>query len=75
MLKECIEIFKKDYDKYKDKLITDEYIPSNGTYVLLTLEDDKIKYKEHFEINYNKRTKEIEGYYNEKYVNLIIIVN
>ncbi len=67
MLKECIEIFKKDYDKYKDKLITDEYIPSNGTYVLLTLEDDKIKYKEHFEINYNKRTKEIEGYYNENY--------
>lgn len=69
MLKECIETFKKSYykDDCKDKLITDDYTVSDGTYVLLTLEDDKIKYKEHFEISLNKKTKEIEGCYVEDY--------
>lgn len=61
MLKECIEIFKKEYTKKGDRLITDDYIPSDGTYVLVSVENDKFKIKESFDIIYNKKTKEVQG--------------
>lgn len=35
MLKDCIEIFKKQYDEKGDKLITDNYILSEGSYILV----------------------------------------
>ena len=35
MLKDCLEIFKKEYDKKGDKLITDNYILSEGAYILV----------------------------------------
>ena len=60
MLKECIEIFKKEYTKKGDRLITDDYIPSDGTYVLVSVENDKFKIKESFDIIYNKKTKEVQ---------------
>ncbi|WP_148552150.1 type I-B CRISPR-associated protein Cas8b/Csh1 [Paraclostridium bifermentans] len=62
MLKDCIEVFTKEYDKYGDKLILDNYIPSDGKYILLSTEgqsDFKIEYS--IDIKYNKKTGEVEG--------------
>ena len=39
MLQDCIEIFKKQYEQYGDKLIIDNYIPADGKYILLSLEE------------------------------------
>lgn len=63
MLQDCIEIFEKEYKKKGDKLIIDNYIPADGKYILLTLEDGdlKIKNEDVVDINYNKKTGEIEG--------------
>lgn len=67
MLKECVEVFKCYYDKKKDRLITDDYIPSNGTYVLIHKENDKLQIKDVFDINHNKKTKEVKGRENFNY--------
>lgn len=63
MLQDCIEIFKKEYEKHGDKLIVDNYIPADGKYILLTLEDGKLKLddKDIVDIKFNKKTSEIEG--------------
>ena len=57
MLKDCLEIFEKEVKKYKEKnpksddisFITDDYVLSFGTYILLDLETGEIK--EALEIN------------------------
>lgn len=61
MLKDCIEIFEKELLLKGDKLIIDNYLPSDGTYVIVSIEDDKFFIKEAFDIKYNKKSDEIEG--------------
>lgn len=61
MLKECIEVFEKELLLKGDKLIIDNYLPSDGTYVIVSIEDDKFYIKEVFDIKYNKKLNEIEG--------------
>ena len=55
MLKDCIEIFEKELLLKGDKLIIDNYLPSDGTYVIVSIEDDKFFIKEAFDIKYNKK--------------------
>ncbi|MCU9809753.1 hypothetical protein LEQ06_17285 [Paraclostridium sp. AKS46] len=62
MLKDCIEVFTKEYDKYGDKLILDNYIPSDGKYILLSTEGQSdFKIEHSIDIKYNKKTGEVEG--------------
>lgn len=61
MLQDCIEIFKKQYEQYGDKLIIDNYIPADGKYILLSLEDEDLKIEDIVDIKYNKKTGEIDG--------------
>lgn len=61
MLKDCIEVFEKEYRLKGDKLIIDNYLPSDGTYVIVSRKDDKFFIKEFFDIKYNKKLDEIEG--------------
>lgn len=35
MIKDCLEIFQKEYEKYGDRFILDSYILGEGTYVLV----------------------------------------
>lgn len=66
MLKECLEIFDKVLDE-EDKLILDNYIPADGTYILVSKDEDEFKIKEVLNIRYNKKLEEIEGKNNSVY--------
>ena len=64
MLQDCLEVFKKIYKEKGNKLIVDNHIPANGTYVLISLDNCEGKIIDSFNINYNKKTNELEGRYN-----------
>lgn len=40
MLKDCLEVFKKEYDKFGDSMILDNYKLSDGTYILVKKSGD-----------------------------------
>ena len=61
MLKECLEVFKRELDEKGDKLIIDSYVPADGTYIIVAPKDDTFEIKEIVNIKYNKKTKELEG--------------
>ena len=61
MLKDCLEIFEPILKKEGDKLIIDNHIPSDGTYVVVDICDDKFEVRESFDIKFDKKKKEIEG--------------
>lgn len=44
MLKECIKVFEKILKEKGDSLILDSYIPIDGTYVIVDLENNKVKH-------------------------------
>ena len=67
MLKECLEIFEKELYIKGDKLILDNYMPADGTYILVSKNDDGFYINEVLDIKYNKRTGEIEGKDNSAY--------
>lgn len=61
MLQDCIEIFEKELETKGDRLITDNHLPENGTYIIVSLKDDKFEIKDVLDIKYNKKTGEIDG--------------
>lgn len=60
MLKDCLRVFEKILDS-KDRLILDNYIPADGTYIIVSKENNNFKIKDIVNIKYNKKNKEIEG--------------
>lgn len=60
MLKECLEIFEKELESKGDKLIIDSYVPVDGTYIIVSHNDNKFKVKDVVNIKYNKKLGEIE---------------
>lgn len=61
MLKDCIEIFEKELKVKGDKMITDDYLPADGTYIIVSVNDDNFKVKDVIDIKYDKKTGEIQG--------------
>lgn len=59
MLKESLEVFKKELDEYGDKLILDSYIPADGTYVIVDIEENVFTVKETIEVKFDKKEKKI----------------
>lgn len=57
MIKDCLEIFKKELSEHGDRLILDEYIPADGTYLIVNLDDNHMK---RVNIKQDKKTKEID---------------
>ncbi len=55
MLQDCLEVFKKIYSQKGNKLIVDNHIPADGTYVLISLDNCEGKIIDSFNINYNKK--------------------
>ena len=72
MLKDCIVAFSKMLaDKnIGDKLILDNYVLANGSYILVDTSKEPFEIKDILEIKYDKKTGEIIGSTNENY-NLI----
>lgn len=60
MLKDFLEVFEKELNKHGDKIILDDYILADGTYIIV--ESDKnleFKIQSISEIKYNKKIKEL----------------
>lgn len=66
MLQDCLDVFKNLYKEKVNKLIVDNHIPSDGTYVLISFYKDEGEIIDSFKINYNKKTDKVEGR-NNKY--------
>lgn len=60
MIKDCLNIFEKILDS-EDKIILDNYIPADGTYIIVSKENDEFKIKDTINIRYNKKENVIEG--------------
>ena len=60
MLKECIEVFKRELNSKGERLLLDGYMPAEGTYIIVTEENGNfiIKDENIIEIKYDKKTKE-----------------
>lgn len=54
MLKDCLEVFNKKIEKSGDKLILDNYIPDDGTYIIVDLENNNVISQD---IKYDKKNK------------------
>lgn len=59
MLKDCLEVFKNKLDD-KDRLILDEYVLSDGTYVIVTQKEDKFEMIDPINIKFDKKTKQVD---------------
>lgn len=60
MLQEAIDVFHTMLQKEGDHLITDAYIPKDGEYRLIIMDDDQWKMKDPINITFNKKTGEAE---------------
>lgn len=59
MLKDCLEVFKKELDEKGDRLIIDSYIPADGTYILVEPKNDSYEIREVVDIKFDKKTKKM----------------
>ncbi|MCQ2015240.1 type I-B CRISPR-associated protein Cas8b/Csh1 [Clostridium butyricum] len=60
MLKECLEVFKSDLENNRQQII-DSYVPTDGTYVIVSPKDDSFEIKDCFDIKYDKKEKKLLG--------------
>lgn len=60
MLKECIEVFEKELNSKGERLLLDSYMPTEGTYIIVTEENSSFVIKDEnvIEVKYDKKTKE-----------------
>ena len=59
MLKDCLEVFKNKLDD-EDRLILDEYVLSDGTYVIVSPKEDRFEMLEPINIKFDKKSKEVD---------------
>ncbi len=62
MLKQAIEIFKREYEIKGENMILDSYIPADGTYVIVDIEDNDFKLSKTVNIKYDKKSKDIDRF-------------
>ncbi|HBC95503.1 MAG TPA: type I-B CRISPR-associated protein Cas8b/Csh1 [Clostridium sp.] len=67
MIKDCLRIFQKELDSKESEFVLDNYTPKDGTYLLIEMKEGKFYPQEPIEIQYNKKTGELEGRMNTKY--------
>lgn len=60
MLKDCLDIFKCELDIKGDRLILDEYVLSDGTYVIVTQKEDRFEMIEPINIKFDKKSREVD---------------
>ena len=61
MLKDFLDVFKKELDKHGDKIILDNYVLADGTYVIVKPSDLGFKIQSISEVKYNKKEKQLES--------------
>ncbi|WP_425447271.1 type I-B CRISPR-associated protein Cas8b/Csh1 [Dethiothermospora halolimnae] len=60
MLSQAVEVFKKEYKRYDDALVLGNYIPADGTYVVVKPENDGFIIKDTVDIKLDKKTRTID---------------
>lgn len=60
MLEQALKYFNSTYEKKGDALILDNYIPSDGTYVIVKPSDEGFEIIDKVDIKQDKNTKEID---------------
>lgn len=61
MLQECLEVFETLMEEKGDRVITDAYVPKDGTYRLVEITDSEFRVINTVEISYDKRNNCITG--------------
>jgi CRISPR-associated protein Csh1 len=74
VLSQALEVFKKEYDKIGDDYILDNYIPADGTYVVVKPSDDDYVIDEVINIKLDKKTRTIDRA-QTKYMNFICLAD
>lgn len=57
MLKQAIEIFKKEYNVHGDSMILDEYVPADGTYIIVDCKENDYFVSSTINIKQDKKTR------------------
>jgi CRISPR-associated protein Csh1 len=60
LLKDCLDIFKDELDIKGDRLLLDEYVLSDGTYVIVTQKEDRFEMLEPINIKFDKKSRELD---------------
>lgn len=60
MLQECVEVFAEILKEKTEQFLLDNYVPKNGTYILLNIEND-FKVEKRLEIKTDKKTGSVDG--------------
>lgn len=60
MLNQVLDTFKKMYDQYGDSLIFDNYVPDDGTYVIVVPKDEDFEVDEILNFKIDKKSRQID---------------
>lgn len=71
MLKECLEIFEEVKDVVGDRIVLDNYIPKDGTYLLVTMYENGFEISNQLDLKYDKKSRILNGKEFEHYTELV----
>lgn len=60
MIQDCLDIFAGKLDD-QDRLILDHYVPKDGTYLLIEMDEGMFRCRSQLDIRFNKKTGTLEG--------------
>ena len=40
MLQECMEVFRENFKQYSEQWVLDNYVPKDGTYLFINIDDN-----------------------------------
>ena len=61
MLEAGLEVFRQMLNQYGERILLDEYLPKDGTYILAELEENGYRIVKCMDIRYDKKNKTIQG--------------
>ena len=60
MLQECIEVFEKKLEQHGDQWLLDNYVPKDGTYLLINMQEN-FSLEKNLDIKTDKKTGDVQG--------------
>ncbi len=73
MIWECLEIFENELKKKGDSFVLDKYLPKDGTYFTVEMQENNWKLSDPIDIVYDKKSQEIQGRMNIHYSRLCFL--
>lgn len=73
VLEQALKYFNNIYEKKRDSIILDEYIPSDGTYVIVNVSGEEFEILDNVEIKQDTKTKKIDR--SNKYLDFICMAD